>query len=488
MSDLNLAGADFLKRLLLQTERNPAGSITVHSPYDGTTLATVMTGGSEHVEDALAAAQKLFKRRAGWLSISARVAILAKLAALMEMQSEKLALLAASEGGKPLQDSRVEVARAIDGIHLCIEELRGNRGTVIPIGSTAATQNRSAFTQKEPIGVVVAVSAFNHPLNLIVHQVAPAIAAGCPVIVKPADDTPLSCLKFVQLVHDAGLPAGWCQTIVTDSNATAEQLVTDSRVAFFSFIGSSKVGWMLRSKLAPGTRCALEHGGVAAAIILDEFAFDHAIAAITKGGFYHAGQVCVSVQRVFAPVAKARQFADALARSASQLQVGDPAQENTQVGPLIRSAEIDRIDAWVNEAIAQSGDLLCGGKRLDNNCYAPTVILNPPEDARLSRLEVFGPVVCVYAYDSVAAAIARANDLPTAFQAAVFGNDYDQLMDVSRQLDASAVMLNDHTAFRDDVMPFAGLRESGLGTGGIPYTLEDMQIEKMIVLPAPARQ
>ena len=484
MPDLNIADANFLKRLLLQSELDPTGRVAVHSPYDGTALATVMTGGSEHVEDALAAAHKLHKRRADWLSIPERVAVLHRLATLMEGQREELALLATSEGGKPLQDSRVEVTRAIDGIHLCVEELRANRGTVIPLGSTTATQNRSAYTQKEPIGVVVAVSAFNHPLNLIVHQVAPAIAAGCPVIVKPAGDTPLSCLNFVQLVHDAGLPPAWCQAIVTDSNATAELLVTDSRVAFFSFIGSSKIGWMLRSKLAPGTRCALEHGGVAPAIILDDFAFDAAIATITKGGFYHAGQVCVSVHCVFAPVAKARQCADALASSASQLRVGDPVDESTEVGPLIRSAEIDRIDAWVNEAIAQGGELICGGKRLDNNCYTPTVILNPPEDAKLSRLEVFGPVVCVYPYDDVATAIAQANDLPTAFQAAVFGNDFDQLMDVSQQLDASAVMINDHTAFRDDVMPFAGLRESGLGTGGIPYTLEDMQIEKMTVLPA----
>jgi len=483
--DLNIAGAEFLQRLLLQTDRDPAGSVTVHSPYDGATLATVMTGGREHVEDALAAAYELFKQRADWLSIPKRIAILSRLAELMEIQQEELALLAVSEGGKPLQDSRVEVTRAIDGIHLCIEELRGNRGTVIPIGSTASTQNRSAYTQKEPIGVVVAVSAFNHPLNLIVHQVAPAIAAGCPVIVKPAGDTPLSCLNFVQLVHAAGLPRAWCQAIVTDSNATAEQLVTDSRVAFFSFIGSSKIGWMLRSKLSPGTRCALEHGGVAPAIILDDFDFNDSITAITKGGFYHAGQVCVSVQRVFAPNSKARQFADALATSATELQVGDPTKENTEVGPLIRSAEVDRIDAWVKEAIAQGGELICGGKQLEKNCYTPTVILNPPADARLSRLEVFGPVVCVYAYENIETAIAQANDLPTAFQAAVFGNDFDKLMSVSQQLDASAVMINDHTAFRDDVMPFAGLRESGLGTGGIPYTLEDMQIEKMTVLPTP---
>jgi len=487
MSDLNLEHAAYLKYPLSQTQSEPSGRMDVTSPYDGSVLASVMTGGPAQVEDALNTAHSLFRAREGWLSIPTRVSVLTKLAALMGMKHEELARLAASEGGKPLHDSRVEVTRAIDGIHLCIEALRAHRGVVVPIGSTIATQNRSAFTQKEPIGVVVAVSAFNHPLNLIVHQVAPAIAAGCPVIVKPAGDTPLSCLQFVQLTHDAGLPPEWCQAIITDSNSTAEQLVTDSRVAFFSFIGSSKIGWMLRSKLAPGTRCALEHGGVAPAILLDDYDHDRTLASITKGGFYHAGQVCVSVQRVFAPAPMAQRFADSLAKAAGQLRVGNPVAENTEVGPLIRSAEVDRIDAWVKEAITDGGELICGGKSLENNCYAPTVILNPPEDAKLSRLEVFGPVVCVYAYDELASAIERANALPTAFQAAVFGKDYDQLMDTSRRLDASAVMINDHTAFRDDVMPFAGLRESGLGTGGIPFTFEDMQIEKMTVLPVTSR-
>lgn len=484
MPYLNLDGADFLQHLLLQSGRDPAGSMDVTSPYDDTILASVKTGGAGHVDDALTVAHALFRNRAGWLSIPQRVAVLHRLVDLMEGRQDNLALLAASEGGKPLNDSIVEVTRAIDGVRLCIEELRSHRGNVIPVASTAATADRIAYTQKEPIGVVVAVSAFNHPLNLIVHQVAPAIAAGCPVIVKPAGDTPLSCLNFVQLVHGAGLPPAWCQAIVADNIATAEALVTDARVGFFSFIGSGKIGWMLRSKLAPGTRCALEHGGVAPAFILDDFDFDKTVAAIAKGGFYHAGQVCVSVQRVFAPTRFARKFAEALARSASELRVGDPTDAATEVGPLIRSNEVERIGEWVKEAVAQGGELLTGGQTLDNHCYSPTVIFEPPVDVTLSKFEVFGPVVCVYAYDDLDAAIEQANDLPTAFQAAVFGKDMDQLMTVSQRLDASAVMLNDHTAFRDDVMPFAGLRESGLGTGGIPYTLEDMQIEKMTVVRA----
>jgi len=468
--------------LMISGSRTAAGELDVSSPYDERRLGCVETSGADHVEDALAAAYALHRDRSAWLSVPERIAILERTAILMEEQAGELALLAASEGGKPLTDSIVEVTRAIDGVRLCIESLRGHPGRVIPLGTTAATTGRIAHTQKEPIGVVVAVSAFNHPLNLIVHQVGPAVAAGCPVIVKPAADTPLSCLQFVTLLRQAGLPDAWCQAIVTDNQETAEKLVTDRRLGFFSFIGSARIGWMLRSKLAPGVRCALEHGGVAPAILTSDCDQDLARQAILKGGFYHAGQVCVSVQRVFAPRQMAGNFATSLASAAAKLQVGDPASASTEVGPLIRKAEVERIGAWVDEAIAAGGTLLCGGKKISDSCYAPTVILDPPPDARVSIEEIFGPVVCVFSYDNIDDAVDVANSLPTAFQAAVFSRDIDQAMALVRQLDASAVMINDHTAFRDDVMPFAGLRESGLGTGGIPYTLEDMQIEKMTVI------
>ncbi|MDH3533439.1 MAG: aldehyde dehydrogenase family protein, partial [Gammaproteobacteria bacterium] len=382
----------------------------------------------------------------------------------------------------PYTDSKVEVMRAIDGVHLCAETLRAHPGDVIPIGTTPATTGRFAFTQKEPIGVVVAVSAFNHPLNLIVHQVGPAVASGCPVIVKPAADTPLSCIRFVEILREAGLPNAWAQVAITDDREAAEQLVTDARVGFFSFIGSSRVGWMLRAKLAPGTRCALEHGGAAPVILAPPYDREAALAAVLKGGFYHAGQVCVSVQRLFVPNADAAEFAGRLAGRAAELVVGPPEETRTEVGPLIRHAEVARVAAWVDEAVATGAELLCGGKQLAASCYAPTVLLNPSADAKVSTLEIFGPVVCVYGYKDLAAAIEQANALPVAFQAAVFSNDINLATSLYKQLDASAVMINDHSAFRDDAMPFAGLRESGLGVGGIPYTMQDMQIDKMMVI------
>ncbi|NNL94237.1 MAG: aldehyde dehydrogenase family protein, partial [Xanthomonadales bacterium] len=253
-------------------------------------------------------------------------------------------------------------------------------------------------------------------------------------------------------------------------------------VGFFSFIGSARVGWMLRSRLAPGTRCALEHGGAAPLILAPPYDFDAAVAAVNKGGFYHAGQVCVSVQRVFAVGEDAQQFAGALAKSAAALTVGPPEDPDTDVGPLIRPAELERVADWVEQAITAGAKCVTGGKKISACAYEPTVLLNPPLDARVSCEEIFGPVVCVYRCDNIDEAIDQANALPVAFQAAVFTDDIDTALDISRRLDASAVMINDHTAFRDDVMPFAGLRESGLGIGGIPYTMHDMQIDRLTVI------
>lgn len=456
--------------------------VEVDAPYDGAVIATVATADAGAVETALATAARLYADRGGWLSPAKRIEVLERAAGIMSDRAEELAVEAAREGGKPLIDSRVEVARAIDGVRLCVEGLRTQAGTEIPMNLNAASMNRLAMTTHEPIGPVVAVSAFNHPLNLIVHQVGPGIAAGCPVVVKPAEVTPLSCLRFVGILHEAGLPEEWCQAVVTAGHEVAEALVTDPRVAFFSFIGSARVGWMLRSKLAPGARCALEHGGVAPIIVARGADLDAVLPLLAKGGFYHAGQVCVSVQRIFADMAIAGEVAERLAAMAKELKVGDPTLAETEIGPLIRHAEVDRVAEWVEEARNGGSGVLSGAEKLSASCYAPTVLAEPAADARVSTLEIFGPVVCVYGYDDMDAAIERANALPFAFQAAVCTRDIDTAMRAFRRLDASAIMVNDHTAFRVDWMPFAGLRQSGHGVGGIHHTLRDMQIEKMLVL------
>jgi len=458
----------------------------VLSPYDGRILATVETANGDNVDQALSIASALYADRKNWLPVPERIAILEKSISIMSEQDEHLALASADEGGKPLIDSRVEMARCIDSIRICIDALRNDVSKPVPMGINAASQHRYTIMKKEPIGVVVAVSAFNHPLNLIAHQVGPAIAAGCPVIIKPAENTPLSCFRLVDIFVQAGLPESWCQVILPQNHQLSEQLVTDPRVAFFSFIGSAKVGWYLRSKLAPGTRCALEHGGVAPVIVDADADLNKAVPALTKGGFYHAGQVCVSVQRIYAHQSIARDLANRIAALANTLVVGDPVSDQTEVGPLIRPTEVVRVSSWVQQAVDSGAELLCGGQALAKNCYAPTVLFNPGKDSLVTTSEIFGPVVCIYPYSEIDEAIAEANSLDVAFQASVYSENINTAMYVSDRLAASAVMINEHTAFRVDWMPFAGLRHSGLGTGGIPYTFEDMQVDKMIVITSPS--
>ena len=466
---------------LLVPGASAAGSRTVHAPFDRTPIADVEQADAAGVEQALATAHALHRDVDARLPVQERVAILERTAALMSERRETLATEAAREGGKPLKDSLVEVDRAIDGVKECVEHVRTQGGREIPMRINPASANRMAFTSLEPIGVVVAFSAFNHPLNLIVHQVAPAVAVGCPVVVKPAEATPLSCWSFVNLLREAGLPEGWCQALLTTGHDVSGQLVSDPRVAFFSFIGSGRVGWMLRSQLAPGARCALEHGGAAPVIVAADADLDDAIPLMAKGGLYHAGQVCVSVQRVFAHHTIADDVASRLVDAAQKMVVGDPTDVNTDIGPLIRPGEVMRIDEWVQEAVQGGATVLCGGEALSETTYAPTILRDPPADARVSKEEIFGPVVCLYSYDGIDDAIQRANDVPFSFQASVFTRDLDTAWRATRRLDAAAVMVNDHTAFRVDWMPFAGLRESGYGIGGIPYTMHDMQIEKLRV-------
>ena len=456
--------------------------LEIRSPYTGDIVGTLPTDDLDSLERKLTTGYALARDRSSYMSISDRVDVLEGVQSRLQPRVEELGLLIASEGGKPLQDALVEAKRAIDGIRLCIEHIRSDVGERIPIATNPMSAGRLAFTQKEPIGLVAAVSAFNHPLNLIVHQVAPAIAAGCPVIVKPAPDTALSCALFIETLKEAGLPEDRAQMIITEQLDVAEALVTDARLSFFSFIGSARVGWMLKNKLAPGVRCALEHGGAAPVVVCDDADLSKVVPAIVKGGFYHAGQVCVSVQRVFVPNPMIERLLESLVPAVEKLVVGDPTLPETEVGPLIRTGEVTRVGEWVNSAVSTGATCATGGQAINERMFEPTVLVNPSLESEVSYREIFGPVVCIYGYDSVTDAVSIANSLPVAFQAAVFTESIDRGLALSKALDASAVMINDHTAFRDDVMPFAGLRESGLGVGGIPHTIEDMQINKMTVL------
>jgi len=454
--------------------------LQVKSPYDLSLIEEIEMHNSNDVQSALSLAKSTFDRRSNWIPKHERVSIFERTIAIMESRKEELVTLAASEGGKPYVDSKVEVNRAINGIKIAIEEMGRFGGEEVPMGHTLSSVNRMAFTRREPIGVVAAVSAFNHPLNLIIHQTIPALAVGSPVIVKPARTTPLSCINFVNILIEAGLPEGWCQALVTKSS-DSEKLVIDSRVNFFSFIGSGNVGWHLQSKLSPGTRSALEHGGVAPSIVDKDINLDEVIPSILKGAFYHSGQVCVSVQRIFVHEDIIDEFTSRLVEGADSLKVGDPLSQDTDCGPLIQPEEVDRVSKWVDEAVAEGAELLTGGNKLSETTYSPTVLLNPSPDSKVSRSEVFGPVVCVYNYRELQAAVEMSNSLPYAFQASIFTNNLDNAINASEQFNATAVMINDHTAFRVDWMPFGGRDVSGLGLGGIPHSMNDMSREKIVV-------
>ncbi|RQS26829.1 MULTISPECIES: aldehyde dehydrogenase family protein [unclassified Burkholderia] len=457
-------------------------TLHVFQAYDREQICSVPEDTIDDLAHKLTVAHAVFQRREKWTSTHQRAKVLYKLAELVQQHQQELTSLIAREGGKPWADALGEAIRAVDGIRSAAEELRSFAGREIPMGLTVACENRWAFTTREPIGPVAAISAFNHPLNLIVHQVVPAIAVGCPVIVKPAATTPLSCLRLIELAHQAGVPPEWVQTLITSDNELAQKLATDPRIAYLSFIGSAKVGWDLKSKLPPGTRCTLEHGGAAPAIIDSSADLDQIIEPLAKGAYYHAGQVCVSTQRIFVHDRIFDEFLERFGTRVATLRVGDPLVKETEVGPLILPREVDRVEQWVNGAIASGARVVVGGKRLGNTTYAPTVVVEPSEDSYLTSREIFGPVSCIYRYSNVNDALARANSLPFAFQASVFAQDIDVAMHVAQRIEASAVLVNDHTAFRVDWMPFAGRRQSGYGVGGIKESMLDMTEEKMIVL------
>jgi len=454
--------------------------VQVVQAVDGSVIRELSQQPWADVENMIAWATRTYAQRTAWLSPSRRQDILLALAKLVAAEAESFARLIAREGGKPLTDARIEVARAISGVELAADEVSQLTGRPIPMDLTAAGVGRIAHTVREPIGVVVAISAFNHPLNLIVHQVATAIAAGCPVIVKPDLRTPLCCLRFVELAHEAGLPLPWCQVCIVD-NVLAERLATDPRVALLSFIGSARVGWKLRRQLAPGTRCVLEHGGVAPVIVAADAALATMVPLLVKGGFYHAGQVCVSVQRIYVQNRLKEELVAALVEQVAALAVGDPLVATTQVGPLIRPREVERVAEWVSQAVVQGAKCALGGSALSERFYHPTVLVDPDPRSKVSCEEVFGPVVTVTGYDDEAEALALANSLPWAFQAAVFSGDRQRAGRLAAGLEATAVMINDHTAFRVDWMPFGGKRVSGLGVGGIPDAVAAMSPEKLIV-------
>ncbi len=454
--------------------------IQIRNPFNQSLIDEIALEDEASVLKKLEQADQLFKDQSKQLPKFERIQILERLAEKIEATAERFAQEAAAEGGKPIVDSRVEITRAIDGIKIAIRELCQLKGEEVVMGITPSSSERLAFTVREPRGIVLAISAFNHPFNLIIHQVIPAIAVGCPVLVKPATTTPLSCRSIVNLLYEVGLPEAWCQMIFC-SNEVTGRLVSDARIAFLTFIGSEKVGWMLRSKLAVGASCALEHGGLAPVIIDKNADIAASLPLLVKGGYYHAGQVCVSVQRIYIEKSVAPDFIEQFTESVKCLKTGNQLRDNCDVGPLILPREVDRVHSWVEEAVTSGARLALGGEKISESCYQPTVLVNPSDESSVSCKEIFGPVVCLYTVEDLDEAIARANAIDVSFQSAIFTQDIDKAFKAAKSLNALAVMINDHTAFRVDWMPFGGTKRSGLGVGGIGHTMKDMTLEKLLV-------
>jgi acyl-CoA reductase-like NAD-dependent aldehyde dehydrogenase len=411
-----------------------------------------------------------------------RSQILKKASSLILDKQEFFSKLIATEGGKPLQDARIEVERAVHTLNLCAEEALRIGGEVLPMERNRFGLNHFSYTQHEPIGPVLAISAFNHPLNLISHQVGCALASGNSVVLKPAPSTPLTAYYFEDVLKEAGLPED-ILFIVQAEIPEIQMLISSPHIAYVTFIGSAKVGWNLQKLIAPGTRLNLEHGGIAPAIVRDDAILEIAASALVKGSFYHAGQVCISTQRIFVHKNIYSKFKELFIKKTEQLKTGDATLESTDVGPLIRIDEVKRIQEWIEEALNLGATLLSGNERLANGHFLkPTILENVPHSTKLMCEEVFGPVVCIESYENEDSLIDYLNSSNYSFEACLFTQDINSSLYFAKKIKTMTMVINDHNAYRVDWMPFAGYRQSGLGMGGVKYMMNEMVQLKQVII------
>lgn len=454
----------------------------VTSPFDGHEVGRVPAGTVADLDRAVAVA--LARHREGAMPAHRRAAVLDRAAELLAEpeRQEHFARLIADEAAKPLKTARVEAARAVDTFRFAAATARTLAGEMVPIDASSAGEGKVAFVQRVPVGVIAAISPFNFPLNLVAHKLAPAIAAGCPVVLKPASATPLTALALVDLlVDECGLPAGWLN-IVTCSGSVADHLVTHDDVAMITFTGSPDVGWGIRAR-APRKRVSLELGNNAPVIIEPDGDWQAAAAKIKVAGFSHAGQSCISVQRVFVHRSIADEFVAALVAGVSELTVGDPLDAETDVSALIDPGETERVESWIREALAEGAELACGGT-IVGGVLTPTVLTGVLPDMSVCNTEVFGPVVGVAVYDEWHEALRLANDTRYGLQAGVFTADVGRALEAGRVLDFGGVMVNEVPTWRADQMPYGGVRDSGNTREGPPYTVQEMTERRLVVLQA----
>jgi acyl-CoA reductase-like NAD-dependent aldehyde dehydrogenase len=451
----------------------------VRSPYDGTAVGVVPVGTEAHIDAAVAVAGE--RLRSGDLAAHERAAILDRaVAALLERQ-EDLARSISAESAKPIKTARVEAERAVDTFRFSAAAARTLTGETVPMEASSAGMGKLAFVMRMPIGVVGAISPFNFPLNLVAHKVAPAIAAGCPVVLKPASATPLTALALAELLIDqCGLPPGWLN-VVTAPGRVADRLVTHPDVAMITFTGSPPVGWGIRER-APRKKVSLELGNNSPVVIEADADWKTAATKIAVAGYSFAGQSCISVQRVYVQASIVEQFTETLVAAVEGLVVGDPSDDRTDVSALISRDDTERVRSWIDEAVAQGAELRTGGDVTAEQVLRPAVLTNVKPDMEVCRNEVFGPVVGIQAYDRFDEALALANDTRYGLQAGVFTSDLSKALQAAGALDFGGVMVNEVPTWRTDQMPYGGLRDSGNTREGPAYTVREMTEARLVVI------
>jgi acyl-CoA reductase-like NAD-dependent aldehyde dehydrogenase len=466
------------KRLLIGGEWVETGEwIDIRSPYSGEVVGRVAKAGARETCQALDAAEQAMREP---LPAHKRAEILVKVAAALGRRHDEVARLISDEAGKPLKAARVEAQRAMSTYTFAAVEARKLAGDMIPMDAAQAGTGKLAFTLRQPIGIVGAISPFNFPLNLVAHKLAPALAAGCAVVLKPASQTPLSALLLAELEEEAGLPAGWLNVVVGPASEIGDVLVEDERVKLITFTGSSGVGWGLRER-APKKRVNLELGNATPVIVAADADVSLAATKVAQNAFSFAGQSCISVQRVYVERGVYDQFVEALLPLVEGLKVGDPADEETDVGPVIDEDARTRILEWIG---ASRGDVLTGGE-LDGELIRPTVIANPAPDAQVSCEEVFGPVCTVTAVDSVDEAIELANGTRYGLQAGIFTTTLANALVAAQRLEFGGVTVNEAPTFRSDQMPYGGVKDSGNTREGPHYAVREMTEERLVVVELP---
>lgn len=452
--------------------------VEVRAPYDNEVVGTVTYGSREHAEEAIAGALRAFATTKK-VPAYERQRVLRFIAAELATRKEEFARVLAVEAGKPIKAARIEVDRAIFTFQVAAEEATRITGETIPLDLQPSARGRWAIERRFPIGVVAAITPFNFPLNLAAHKIAPAIACGCTVVLKPPPQDPFTTMMLAEMIRQAGWPDG-AVNIVPLSNDDAAPLVTDERVKLLTFTGSAKAGWTLRQN-AGHKRVVLELGGNAGCIVHGDADLTYAAERCIAGGFGYAGQSCISVQRILVERSAYERFSDLLVNGARKLKGGDPMDDSTDVGPMIRESDAIRAEQWVKEAVDGRAQLLCGGKR-KGSVFEPTVLTKTKPTMRVNCEEIFAPVVTVEPYDTFEEALRRVNDTPYGLQAGLFTRDARLIFQAYEELEVGGVIAGDIPSFRMDHMPYGGVKESGTGREGLKYAIEDMTERKLLVL------